>query len=233
MNACALVLVHDEVPGRGAGEVGTVAPALAGLGFEVLIATFLDGGPPIPTPERIARLVVLGSAAAADDDSLPWLGPERAYLDRSIELGVPVLGICFGGQLLSRMLGGTVDRAARPERGFVPLTSADPEVLPDAEWMQFHDDTFTLPPGADLVAANEIGVQAFRHGRHVGVQFHPEISPSAFAAWTDAWRVTGELAQVGAAVDLPALAAEVASRAATSAAACHDLVQRWVRLGRS
>jgi GMP synthase-like glutamine amidotransferase len=93
--------------------------------------------------------------------------------------------------------------------------------------MQFHDDALTLPTGAELLAANEIGVQAFRHGRHLGVQFHPEITPTAFAAWVDAWRVTGELAAVAATVDLPALTAEVAARADTSAAACRDLVHRF------
>jgi GMP synthase-like glutamine amidotransferase len=231
VNARALVLVHDEVPGRGAAEVGTVGPALTRLGFEVLAATLLPGGPPLPDPEQIAVLVVLGSSAAADDDSLPWLGPERAYLARSIELDVPVLGICFGAQLLARVLGGTVGRAARPERGFVPLTSADPRVMPTGDWLQFHDDTFTLPPSAELVAANEIGVQAFRHGRHVGVQFHPEITPAVFATWVESWRVTGELGQLSTEIDLPALTADVAARATASATACHDLVNRWVHPG--
>jgi GMP synthase (glutamine-hydrolysing) len=225
----ALVLVHDEVPGRGVAEIGTVAPALAELGHRVEIATFLPGGPPPPEPDGVAVLVVLGSAAAADDDSLPWLGPERAYLARAIALGTPVLGICFGAQLLALVLGGTVGRAPRPERGFVPLTSADPGLLADGAWMQFHNDTFTLPPGAELVAANEVGVQAFRHGRHVGVQFHPEISPSVFAAWTESWRVTGELERVATTADLPALTAEIAARSAAAAAACRDLVHRFCR----
>lgn len=226
----ALVLVHDEVPGRGAAEVGSVTPALAELGFDVVVTTFLAGGPPVPEPDTVAVLVVLGSAAAADDDSLPWLGPERAYLIRAIELGVPVLGICFGAQLLARVLGGTVGRASRSERGFVRLTSTDPDVLADGEWLQFHDDAFTLPPGAELLAVNEIGVQAFRHGRHLGVQFHPEITPTAFAAWVDAWRATGELAQVAAATDLAALAAEIEARAETAAGACRQLVHRFCAL---
>ena len=128
----ALVLAHDDVPGRGADEVGSLAPALTELGLDVLVATFLPGGPPIPDPAGAAVLVVLGSAAAADDDSLPWLAPERAYVTRAIELGTPVLGICFGAQLLARELGGTVGRAARSERGFVRLTSTDPARWPTA-----------------------------------------------------------------------------------------------------
>lgn len=226
MGGRALLLVHDEVPGRGADEVGSVPAALAGLDLAPLVATFLPGGPPPPAPETIDALVVFGSPAAADDDTLPWLGAERGYLGRALELGVPVLGICFGAQLLGRVLGGTVGRAARPERGFVAVRSTDHAVVPDGVWMQFHDDTVTLPPGARLVAANEVGVQAFRHRNSVGVQFHPEIDPTAFGAWVDSWRVAGELADVAAAVDLTALTAEVASRADASAAACRALVHR-------
>ncbi len=225
--AIGLVLVHDEVPGRGAAEVGTVRPALAEQGFAVRVTTFLPGGPPIPEPADVGVLAVLGSPAAADDDALPWLGPERAYLTRCVELGVPVLGVCFGAQLLSRVLGGRVGRAARSERGFVSLTSAAPDELPHGEWLQFHDDTCTLPPGAELLAANAVGVQAFRYGRHLGVQFHPEITPTAFAAWVDSWRVAGELDAVAASIDLPALTAEVTARADAAAAACRDLVRRF------
>lgn len=226
MTGRVVLLVHDEVPGRGADEVGSAPAAVAELGLDPVLATFLPGGPPPPDPATVRAVVVFGSADAADDDSQPWLAPERAYLTAAIELGVPVLGICFGAQLLARVLGGTVGRATRPERGFVALRSAAPELVPDGVWMQFHDDVFTLPPGAELLAANEVGVQAFRHGRCLGVQFHPEISPAAFAAWRDGWRATGALDALAAEVDLPGLAAEVDRRAETSAAACRDLVRR-------
>ena len=223
----ALVLVHDDVPGRGEHEVGTVGPALAGLGYDVVVTTFVAGGPPIPDLAGVDVLVVLGSMAAADDDTVAWLPAERAYLERAIELDVPVLGICFGAQLLARVLGGTVGRAPRPERGFTPLRSTDPDLVPPGDWLEFHDDAFTLPPGSELIAANEVGVQAFGHGRHVGVQFHPEITPVAYAAWWESWQVNGELDAVGTSVDLPALEAEIAARAESSAAACTTLVRTF------
>ena len=53
--------------------------------------------------------------------------------------------------------------------------------------MEFHDDAFTLPPGPLPLAANETGLQAFTLGPHLGVQFHPEITPAAFAAWVRSW----------------------------------------------
>ena len=187
--AIGLVLVHDEVPGGARPRSARCARRWPSRAPAVRVTTFLPGGPPIPEPADVGVLAVLGSPAAADDDALPWLGPERAYLTRCVELGVPVLGVCFGAQLLSRVLGGRVGRAARSERGFVSLTSAAPDELPHGEWLQFHDDACTLPPGAELLAANAVGVQAFQYGRHLGVQFHPEITPTAFAAWVDSWRV--------------------------------------------
>lgn len=224
----ALVLAHDDVPGRGSRELGTAGPALAALGFEVVVTTLLPGGPPVPAPETATVLVVLGSPASVADDTVPWLADELALIRRAVDAGVPVLGICFGAQALARVLGGTVARADRSERGFVALDSAAPDVLPAGQWMQFHDDAFTLPPGAQPLARNDNGLQGFVHGPHLGVQFHPEISPDVFAAWAQEWRLTGSYAEIARETDLAALAAEIAARAAESARACRDLVARFV-----
>jgi GMP synthase (glutamine-hydrolysing) len=225
----ALVLAHDAVPGRGADEAGTVDPALRRLGFAVEYATFVPGHPPVPAPTDVDAVVVLGSEAAAYDDAVPWLAAELAFLAAALAAGTPVLGICFGAQALARALGATVGRAATPERGFVALGTADPDALPAGTWMEFHDDAFTLPPGATLLAENAVGVQAFAHGPHLGVQFHPEITPRVLATWADAWAEAGELAAVDAAVGLTALAAEVARREPESVASCHRLVELFSR----
>jgi GMP synthase (glutamine-hydrolysing) len=223
----ALVLVHDAVPGRGEREVGTVGPALADLGFEVIVPAFQPGAPPMPDPSDVDVIVVMGSAEAADDDSVPWLEAELDLIARAVGHGTPVLGICFGAQALARVLGGKVTRAPRSEHGFVTLGSSDPELLPRGDWMQFHDDTFTLPTAAVQVARNEIGLQAFTCGPHLAVQFHPEITPDAFAAWIDAWDATGVRAQMESEIDLPAMVADVAARAGASEAACRALVTRF------
>jgi GMP synthase-like glutamine amidotransferase len=230
--ATALVLVHGAVPGGGEGEVGSVAPALAALGFDPLVTTLVDGRV-APDPGEVALVVVLGSEASASDDpgidNRPaWLDTELAWLRRAVSSGTPVLGICFGAQALARVLGGHVGRAPRPERGFVTLGTADPGALPVGTWLQFHDDRFTLPPGAVELARNEVGVQAFAHGPHLGVQFHPEITPEAFVAWEAAWAEAGHTAAVAATVDLPALRAELTARDPDTWAACHDLVARFV-----
>ena len=215
--------MHEDDRARGLRIPGSVTPALTGLGFDVEVVDLVVGD---PVPDAADVVVVLGSVASAGDD-LDWLDRERGFLRDAVAAATPVLGICFGGQLLASVLGGTVGRAPRPERGFVDLESLRPQVQPAGRWMEFHYDAFTLPPGAEPVSANAVGLQSFTHGPHLGVQFHPEITPDAFDAWTENWSPRARQA-IGRAVDLDALTAEIAERAEASAAACRDLIARFV-----
>ena len=58
---------------------------------------------------------------------------------------MPVLGICFGAQVLAAALGGTVEPAGQAEIGWVMVDSADPELIPPGPWLEFHHDR-CLPP---------------------------------------------------------------------------------------
>jgi GMP synthase-like glutamine amidotransferase len=93
-----------------------------------------------------------------------------------------MLGICFGAQAISAALGGAVRRSSRPEHGWGRVGSKFEE-LEDEPWFHFHHDEIFLPAGADELARNRSGTQAFRLGRSLGVQFHPEISEGLIAAW--------------------------------------------------
>ncbi|WP_433504716.1 type 1 glutamine amidotransferase [Pseudonocardia halophobica] len=218
----ALVVVHETDPVRQRRIPGTVLPALAEQGVEAEIVTFLGGGA-VPDPADRDLVVVMGSAHAAYDDELPWLAPELAFLHRAVEAGTPVLGICFGGQALARALGGTVGRTPEPERGLVDLDTRQPDVLPAGRWMEFHYDAFTLPPGAEELSRNAVALQAFALGPHLGLQFHPEITPDVFATWSEAWSPEVSAA-VAAEVDLAAVRAELAARADELADACRALI---------
>ena len=175
MPAAALVLEHDQ--DAPAGLLGAWARA-RGVELEVVGA-----GGPLPDPDGRPFVVSLGAEASAFDDTVPWLAAERALLDRAIALGVPVLGICFGGQHLARVLGGSVERAPRAEVGWLDVESLAPEVVPPGPWLQWHRDRFTVPPGAELLARSPVGPQAFRQGPHLGVQFHPEVTPAIALDW--------------------------------------------------
>ncbi len=171
----ALVLEHEaDAP---VGLLGDWAGA-RGITLEV-VGT--EG--PLPDPGGRPFVVSLGSEASAFDDAVPWLAAERAVLDRALQAGIPILGICFGGQHLARVLGGVVAPASRPEVGWLDVETLVPEVVPGGPWLQWHRDAFTLPPGAELLARSPVCVQAFRRGPHLGIQFHPEVTPAIAEGW--------------------------------------------------
>jgi len=150
-----------------------------GVAIEIVPA-----GQTLPDPAGRPFVVSLGSEASAYDDAgVPWLAAERALLDRAIALGVPVLGICFGAQHLARALGATVGPGARSEIGWLEVETLAPEIVPAGPWLQWHHDVFTLPPGAELLARSPAGPQAYALGPHLGVQFHPEVTPAVVEGW--------------------------------------------------
>jgi GMP synthase-like glutamine amidotransferase len=167
-------------------------------------------------PREYGMIVSLGSEFAAFDDSIPWLEKEKALLLGAAEADVPVLGICFGGQLLARLLGGRSYRGEIAEIGWLPVRSSERSLVSDGPWFQWHFDTFTTPPGARLIADSVAGPQAYTIGRSMGVQFHPEVTPEIMDSWVAVYR--HELDQEG--VDPDRLLTETYDRAdATRAAA--------------
>jgi GMP synthase-like glutamine amidotransferase len=139
-------------------------------------------------PRAYDLIVSLGSEFAAFDDSVPFVQRESRILRRAVDGDVPVLGLCFGGQLLARVLGGEVFRAPGSEIGWLPVRTSDPALVPEGPWFQWHFDAFTLPPGATLVAESDLGAQAFVAGRSLGLQFHPEVTPAILEDWVATYR---------------------------------------------
>ena len=96
--------------------------------------------------------------------------------------GTPILGVCFGGQLLAASFGGVVEEAPVSEIGWYEVYEPDGSPngarhpLGPGPWFQWHHDRFTPPPEADVLAVNDNAVQLFRLGRCVGTQFHPEVT---------------------------------------------------------
>ena len=58
-------------------------------------------------------------------------------------------------------------------------------MIPAGPWLEFHGDRCLLPAGATVLARNEVAVQAFRIGRHLAVQFHPEVDGPQLKRWLD------------------------------------------------
>lgn len=176
----ALVLQHEEpTPG------GYVHEWLSDRGAEQEMFR-IDLDPRDIDPREYGLIVSLGSEFAAFDDSVPWLAGERRLLTAATGADVPVLGICFGGQLLARTLGGRSFRGAA-EVGWLPVRTRNSALIPEGPWFQWHFDTFTPPPGAELIADSPAGPQAFAIGRSLGVQFHPEVTPEIMDLWVAAY----------------------------------------------
>lgn len=130
-------------------------------------------------------VVVMGAPYAAYDDHAigNWLLPQVEKMRQVHNAGIPILGICFGGQLMSRVLGGTVSRSPRAELGWFEIESTDESLVPRGPWFQYHWDRFTFPPGSTEIARNELCPQAYVYGRTLGVQFHPEIDADVLDMW--------------------------------------------------
>ena len=128
------------------------------------------------------------SWVGAGRPSIPgWDGsaPSGRWSAESVVSDVPVLGVCFGGQLLAQVLGGTVTRAIRPEIGWRAVQSDDPDRIPEGPWLVWHEDAFTAPPGAEALARTDVSLHAFVAGIHTGVQFHPEVTKEIVGHWVD------------------------------------------------
>ncbi|MEJ2870888.1 gamma-glutamyl-gamma-aminobutyrate hydrolase family protein [Actinomycetospora sp. OC33-EN08] len=209
-----LVIGHDTTPETVLVQAGTLASWARDRGVTVLPAV---AGTELPPPSDVDAIAVLGSIEGAWDDSVPWLASEIAYVERAIAAGTPVLGICFGGQLLARVLGGSANRAdGRHENGFRTIVSSC-DAIDDGPWMEFHFDSFTAPPTSEVLARSERCDQAFRLGAHLGVQFHPEITPAEFEIWAGRWAGTpleDRFDELG--ISTAGLRAEVAERAESS-----------------
>jgi GMP synthase-like glutamine amidotransferase len=174
----ALVLQYDaDAPG------GLVIDWLRERGAEHDVYLVSADGAPAPDPRDYDLIVPLGSEAAAYDDAVPWLAGQLTMLRRAAEADIPVLGICFGSQLLARALGGEAMLNQRPEIGWVSVQTDDPELIDEGPWLEWHYDTFTVPPGARLLARSAAGPQAYAIGRSLGVQFHPEVTIDIVTGW--------------------------------------------------
>lgn len=123
--------------------------------------------------------VVTGSAASVYWDR-EWIGQLKTWVGGAVEAGLPVLGVCFGHQLLADVLGGRIEDMGEYEIGYRTVTHDGDSRLLDgitASMTVFttHSDRVAEPPpGSTVFAENDYGIHGFRKGRAMGVQFHPE-----------------------------------------------------------
>lgn len=179
-------------------------------------------------------LIVLGGPIGAyQTDRYPFLAEELRLIERRVESGKPLLGVCLGAQLLATACGAKVSRMDRKEIGFAPLTLTDAgrasalaplDGLPTLHW---HGDQFDLPEGATLLASSALCPhQAFSIGPNVlGLQFHAETDCGTLENWLVGH--ASELAQAG--FDVAAIRSDAERYGPGLADAGREMLALWLR----
>jgi GMP synthase-like glutamine amidotransferase len=227
-----LVLQHAGCETPGVYEDELIARKLP------FVRVLLDEGEELPDWRAYSAIVVMGGAMGADQEERhPWLALEKRLIAEAVTAGASYWGVCLGAQLLAASLGARVVPAPTHELGVlsVELTDAaraDPvfaELPPTFETLQWHRETYELPPGAvQLARSVDCEQQAFVLGRAYALQFHLEVDASQIGRWLDVQAYVDELEQLLGS-DAPAgLLAQVERVERESVPIARELFARWL-----
>lgn len=186
----ALVIRHDH--GSDAAEIGA---RLRERGYELTELAVVpedrfyrpDVEFVFPDAAGWDLIAVFGAPWSVYDEQAigSWLPGELSLLRQAHELGIPLFCVCFGAQALATALDGRTEPSPVPEIGWRTIDSGDEGLVPRGPWFQWHFDHCLPPPGAEVIASNEVCVQAYTIGRGLAVQFHPEITAATVRRWLD------------------------------------------------
>lgn len=201
MRPCLILKTGEKLPSLDGtpGDYEQWIAAAMGLAPDELIVSAPYRGEALPPVDQLSGVVITGSGAMVTDGE-PWMEHSAAWLGVAVEQRVPILGICFGHQLLAHALGGEVaDNPNGVEVGSIrvtlkPAASSDRllSALPANFTAQLsHRQSVTrLPPGASLLASSEMEPhQAFSYGGSAwGIQFHPEFDEAIIRHFIEYYR---------------------------------------------
>lgn len=175
----AIAIVHDRDD-----VLGSLPDLMDEMGIELKIVAVDQS---LPKLEDADLFFIMGSPESAHDDSLPWINNELEWIVSLIHANKPMMGICFGSQIIARALGGKAYRLPAPEIGFMKVKAHHPNWRHQGPWLNFHFDTFDLPQKVQILGTTEIAKQSYRYGNCLAVQFHPEIDTDMFDTWIAYW----------------------------------------------
>lgn len=190
-----LVIVHDidDNLNELAGPL-----AAAGIRMETWDVVNDTAVPALEELDQFAGIISLGAhAGVLEEADHSWMPYERKIMSWALDTETPLLGLCFGSQLLASTAGGTVYKAEVGEFGWTEVAMS-PEAQSDpvlgslgekALAFHFHYDTFDLPENAELLGVTGGIKEVFRVGKAAwATQFHPEIGLSQMLAWLSTYR---------------------------------------------
>jgi len=191
------VLIIQHVACEGPGLLEDV---LLRKGWEIDLRCMELPGTSLPADlnDYQAFIILGGPMGAYEEGIYPYLFKVQDLVRKAVDTGIPTVGICLGGQIVARALGADVGPNPIKEIGWSPvqllpegmkspLFSDLPSIFSVFQW---HQDTFSLPPGAVLLVKGEdCENQAFVYGGHIwAMQFHLEVTPAMIEQWTQIYK---------------------------------------------
>lgn len=151
------------------------ARLLAGHGFEFQTFRVVEGEFP-PSVTSCDGWLITGSRHGAYEDH-PWIPPLEAFIRQAYDARVPMVGICFGHQIIAQAMGGKVER--HPQGWAVGATTYDFGGKPMTLNAWHRDQVTQVPPSAKVIASNDFCTNAalIYDDRALSVQAHPEFRP--------------------------------------------------------
>lgn len=184
------IAIFRHSPGEGPGYFATF---LERHSLPWTLFTVDTGVVPPPTSDDFSGLCFMGGPMSVNDD-LPWISPALRLIRDADRKGIPVIGHCLGGQLISKALGGTVTKNPVHEIGWGEVEIA---AAAASDWVgdtqrfdafHWHGETFSIPPGATRILKSAYCEnQAFACGLHLGMQCHVEMTESMIRLWGRHW----------------------------------------------
>jgi len=202
--------------------------------------TNIDAGDSLPEDiNGFSGLVLMGGPMSVNDD-LPWIPRVLDLIRQAVNQGVPVLGHCLGGQLMSKALGGRISRNSLKEIGWGEVSKVGRNPAPDwlgelpasFEVFQWHGETFSIPEGAErLLESAFCPNQAFLlNDLHLGLQCHIEMTAPMIQAWCEVGADEIAQAEPGLSVQQPAIMqAGMAPRLEKLHGVADALYDKWVK----
>ena len=221
-NSCKVLAIR-HVPFE---HLGRISDSLAANGIAWEYADLYEG---VQADVRGANgLILMGGPMSANDD-LPYIRCELELIAEAAPLGMPILGVCLGSQLIAKALGSRVYKNPVKEIGWYPIhwteaaarDSLHKGLSGSDTVFHWHGDTFDLPAGAELLASSDAcRNQAYRIGSNIyGLQYHLEVTPAMIADWIEQDANCGDLREIPEPIDaqtnaprLAALASQVFGR---------------------
>jgi GMP synthase-like glutamine amidotransferase len=186
--------------------------------------------------EATSGLVFMGGPMSVNDP-LPWISQELELIQAAQARGMPVLGHCLGGQLISKALGGTVSANTVKEIGWHPVRKSNTAAA--ADWLDglpqestlfhWHGETFSIPQGAEVILENDnCAHQGFTAGNTLALQCHVEMTAPMVGEWASLYR--DELVNAATTVQsAKEMTTNLDARIAAAQLVADRLYLRWLR----